>query len=169
MFLLEILRRARNCHDPIGFIRYPRGMLSQKSRYALRSLLVLAARGDDIPVQISEIAESAHVPRKFLEQILLELKKPGIVRSHRGRLGGYSLGRPAKDISFADVLRVTDGPLALSPCVSVMAYRKCDDCFDEAVCAIRKALLAARDATAEILESRSLAAAAAQMRRAGAL
>jgi Rrf2 family protein len=144
-------------------------MLSQKSRYALRALLVLAARGDDVPVQISEIAESAHVPRKFLEQILLELKKPGIVRSHRGRQGGYSLGRAAKDISFADVLRVTDGPLALSPCVSVMAYRKCDDCFDEAVCAIRKALLAARDATAEILESRTLAAAAAQMHRAGAL
>src|ERR1700691_603257 len=144
-------------------------MLSQKSRYALRALLVLAARGDAEPVQISEIAEEAHVPRKFLEQILLELKKPGIVRSHRGRQGGYSLGRPAKDISFADVLRVTDGPLALSPCVSVMAYRQCDDCFDESVCAIRKALLAARDATAEILESRSLAAAAAQMRQDGAL
>ena len=109
-------------------------MLSQKSRYALRALLVLAARGEAAPMQISEIADAASVPRKFLEQILLELKKPGIVRSHRGRLGGYSLGRPAKDISFADVLRVTDGPLALSPCVSVMAYRKCDDCFDEAVC-----------------------------------
>jgi len=112
-------------------------MLSQKSRYALKALLVLAARGDSDPMQISDIADTANVPRKFLEQILLELKKPGIVRSHRGRLGGYSLGRPAKDISFADVLRVTDGPLALSPCVSVMAYRKCDDCFDEAICGIR--------------------------------
>jgi Rrf2 family protein len=144
-------------------------MLSQKSRYALKALLVLAARGDADSMQIAEIAETANVPRKFLEQILLELKKPGIVRSQRGRLGGYSLGRPAKDISFADVLRVTDGPLALSPCVSVMAYRKCDDCFDEAVCGIRKALLVARDATAEALEARSLAAAAAQMRRSGAL
>src|ERR1700761_3130499 len=144
-------------------------MLSQKSRYALRALLVFAARGEATPMQISEIADVANVPRKFLEQILLELKKPGIVRSHRGRSGGYSLGRPARDISFADVLRVTDGPLALSPCVSVMAYRPCDDCFDEAVCAIRKALLAARDATAEILESRSLAAAASQLKRSGAL
>lgn len=144
-------------------------MISQKARYALRALLVLTARGGESPMLISDIAESAKIPRKFLEQILLELKKPGIVRSHRGRSGGYSLGRPAKDISFADVLRVTDGPLALSPCVSVMAYRKCDDCFDEAVCAIRKALLVARDATAEILESRSLAAAAQQMKRAGAL
>jgi Rrf2 family protein len=144
-------------------------MISQKARYALRALLYLAARGGDEPVQIAEIARAEKLPRKFLEQILAELKKPGIVRSHRGRSGGYSLGRPARDISFADVLRVTDGPLALSPCVSVMAYRKCDDCFEESVCAIRKALLAARDATAEILESRSLATAAVQLKRAGAL
>jgi Rrf2 family protein len=144
-------------------------MISQKARYALRALLYLAARGGDEPVQIAEIAAAENLPRKFLEQILAELKKPGIVRSHRGRSGGYSLGRPARDISFADVLRVTDGPLALSPCVSVMAYRKCDDCFEESVCAIRKALLAARDATAEILESRNLAAASAQLKRSGAI
>ena len=144
-------------------------MISQKARYALRALLYLAARGGDTPIQISEIAEAERLPRKFLEQILAELKKPGIVQSHRGRSGGYSLGRAAKDISFADVLRVTDGPLALSPCVSVMAYRKCDDCFEETVCAIRKALLAARDATAEILESRNLAQAAAQLKRSGAI
>jgi len=144
-------------------------MISQKSRYALRALLYLAAKSDPAPVQISEIAEAENIPRKFLEQILLELKKTGIVRSHRGRTGGYALGRSAKDISFADVLRVTDGPLALSPCVSVMAYRPCDDCFDEDVCAIRKALLAARDSTAQILESRNLATAAAQLKRSGAL
>ena len=145
-------------------------MLTQRSRYALRAMLYLAeAPAGGPPIPMNRIAEHANVPRKFLEQILLELKKPGIVRSHRGRLGGYSLGRPAKDISFADVLRVTDGPLALSPCVSVMAYRKCDDCFEESVCAIRKALLAARDATAEILESRNLATASAQLKRSGAL
>jgi Rrf2 family protein len=144
-------------------------MLSQKSHYALRALLVLAGRSDSGPMQIAEIADAANIPKKFLEQILLELKKPGIVRSHRGRSGGYSLGRAAKDISFADVLRVTDGPLALTPCVSVMAYRKCDDCFDEATCGIRKVMAVARDATAQALESRSLGAAAAQMRRAGAL
>ena len=144
-------------------------MISQKARYALRALLYLAARGDNGPVQIGEIAEAERIPRKFLEAILLELKKTAIVRSHRGRSGGYSLGRPAKDISFADILRVTDGPLALSPCVSVMAYRKCDDCFEESVCAIRKALLAARDSTARILESRNLASAAAQMQKSRAL
>jgi len=144
-------------------------MISQKSRYALRALLYLAAQKSGQPVQIAEIAEHEDIPRKFLEAILVELKKPGIVRSHRGRQGGYSLGRDAKDISFADVLRVTDGPLALSPCVSVMAYRKCEDCFDEAICVIRKALLAARDATAQILESKNLAAAVTQLRRAGAI
>ena len=143
-------------------------MLSMKAKYALRALIVLG-KNEKRMLQIKAIAKEADVPHKFLEAILLELKKTGIVRSHRGRSGGYSLGRPAKDISFADVLRVTDGPLALSPCVSVMAYRKCDDCFDEDVCTIRKALLAARDATAKILESRNLAAAAQQLRRSGAL
>jgi Rrf2 family protein len=144
-------------------------MISQKSRYALRALLLLAAQESGKPVQIADIAKQENIPRKFLEAILVELKKPGIVRSHRGRQGGYSLGRAAKDISFADVLRITDGPLALSPCVSVMAYRKCEDCFDESVCVIRKALLAARDSTAQILESRNLAAAVTQLRRAGAI
>jgi Rrf2 family protein len=144
-------------------------MISQKSRYALRALLFLAAQDSGNPVQIAEIAKHENIPRKFLEAILVELKKPGIVRSHRGRQGGYSLGRAAKDISFADVLRVTDGPLALSPCVSVMAYRKCEDCFDESLCVIRKALLSARDSTAQILESRNLAAAVTQLRRSGAI
>jgi Rrf2 family protein len=134
-------------------------MLSQKGRYALHALFVLAARGGEAPMQIADLAEQARVPRKFLEHILVELKKRGIVKSQRGRAGGYLLGRAPKDISFADVIRVTDGPLALSPCVSVTAYHRCDDCLDEKTCAIRKVLLLARDATAEILESRTLASA----------
>ena len=144
-------------------------MISKQAKYALRALIGLARAEPGRAVLTADLAKQQRIPKKFLEQILLELKKPGIVRSHRGRSGGYSLGRPAKDISFADVLRVTDGPLALTPCVSVMAYRKCDDCFDEAVCGIRKVMALARDATADVLESRSLASAAAQMRRAGAL
>ena len=142
-------------------------MLSQKARYALHALIVLAEYGGDEPLQIADIAKQARVPRKFLEQILLELKKRGIVRSQRGRAGGYLIGRSPRDISFADVIRVIDGPLALAPCVSVTAYHKCDDCVDEATCAIRKVLLAARDATAEVLETRSLAQAAATARKAG--
>jgi len=141
-------------------------MLSQKARYALHALIVLAEHGGREPMMIADIAEEAGVPRKFLEQILLGLKRRGIVQSIRGRAGGYRLGRPAKEISFADIIRETDGPLALSPCVSVTAYHKCPDCVDEATCAIRKVLLAARDATAQVLESRNLAQAVASTRRA---
>jgi Rrf2 family protein len=90
-------------------------MLSQKARYALHALIVLAEHGGREPMMIADIAEEAGVPRKFLEQILLGLKKRGIVQSMRGRAGGYRLGRPAKEISFADIIRETDGPLALSP------------------------------------------------------
>lgn len=140
-------------------------MLSQKGRYALHALLVLAAQDEGEPMMIADIAEKARVPRKFLEQILLELRKRGILRSQRGRQGGYMLGRPAREISFADIIRVTDGPLALSPCVSVTAYQRCEDCADEATCAIRKALLAARDATAAVLETQTLAGAMATPRR----
>jgi len=131
-------------------------MLSQKARYALKALFALAARPAGETVMIAEIAAEARVPRKFLEQILLELKKRGIVHSHRGKHGGYALGRSADKISFAEVIRVIDGPLALAPCASVTAYRRCDDCVDEATCAMRRVLVAVRDATADILENRTL-------------
>jgi Rrf2 family protein len=134
-------------------------MLSQKARYALHALFILARQEGEEPMMIADIAEQAHVPRKFLEQILLGLKKRGVVRSQRGRQGGYMLGRSPEDITFADVIREIDGPLALSPCVSLTAYHACDDCDDEETCAIRKALLAARDATAAVLETRTLASA----------
>lgn len=141
-------------------------MLSQKARYALHALIVLAQRDDDAPMMIADIAEEAGVPRKFLEQILLDLKKRGIVQSLRGRSGGYLLGRSPREISFAEIIRTIDGPLALSPCVSVTAYHKCADCSDEATCVIRRALLAARDATASVLESHTLASALSGRRRA---
>jgi Rrf2 family protein len=140
-------------------------MLTQKARYAVHALIVLADHADDEPLMIADIAERARVPRKFLEQILLELKKRGIVRSVRGRSGGYLLGRDPKDITFADILRVIDGPIALSPCASVTAYTKCNDCVDEKTCAIRKVLLAARDATAAVLETRTLASMAGNPKR----
>ena len=132
-------------------------MLSQKARYALRALFVLAERKTRDPVMIADIAEQAHVPRKFLEQILLDLKKRGLVHSQRGKHGGYTLGRPAEQIAFAEVIRIIDGPLALAPCASQTAYRRCDDCVDEKTCATRKVLLRVRDATADILEGCTLA------------
>jgi Rrf2 family protein len=140
-------------------------MLSQKARYALRAMLHLAAQEPGTSRQIADIAEGANIPRKFLEQILLELKRRGLVHSHRGRHGGYSLGRPVAGISFAEIIRIIDGPLALSPCASRTAYRKCEDCEDEVTCAIRKSLVDVRDATARILEHHSLADALADRRR----
>lgn len=140
-------------------------MLSQKARYALRAMLHLAERKEVQSLQIADIAEGAQVPRKFLEQILLELKRRGLVHSVRGRNGGYSLGRPPEDINFAEIIRIIDGPLALSPCASRTAYRKCDDCDDETTCAIRKSLVDVRNATAKILEHHSLTDALSDKRK----
>lgn len=135
-------------------------MLSSKARYALRALVALA-RTDGAQLTASELAERADAPRKFLEAILLELARRSLVVSRRGKLGGYSLARAPETISFAEVIRVLDGPLALAPCVSRLSFRKCDDCADLATCPIREALLRARDATAEVLEGYTLAEAAA--------
>ena len=140
-------------------------MLSQKARYGLRAMLYLAGQRRDTPQQIADVAEAANVPRKFLEQILLELKRRGLVHSIRGRHGGYQLGREPKEISFAEIIRIIDGPLALSPCASRTAYRRCEDCRDEAVCAIRKSLIDVRNSTAKILEQHSLADALADKRK----
>lgn len=140
-------------------------MLSHKARYALRALVELARTGADrahteAQLTSGELAARADAPRKFLEAILLELSRRHIVVSRRGKFGGYVLARPAAEISFAEVIRVIDGPLALAPCVSKMAFRKCDDCPDLDTCALREALMKARDATAEVLEGYTLADAA---------
>lgn len=135
-------------------------MLSQKARYGLRALVELARAGG-AQVTSGELALRADAPRKFLEAILLELARNRIVVSRRGKFGGYTLARPAADISFAEIIRIIDGPLALAPCVSRLSFRKCDDCPDLATCALREALLRARDATSAVLEAYSLAQAAA--------
>lgn len=133
-------------------------MLSQKARYALRAMIELAR--EDGQVTAGELAERADAPRKFLEAILLSLSREGLVISRRGKFGGYVLGRPAESISFAEIIRLVDGPLALTPCVSRTAFRRCEDCRDLATCALREALLRARDATAAVLEGYSVADAA---------
>jgi Rrf2 family protein len=140
-------------------------MLSHKARYALRALVELARAGadkahTDAQLTSGELSARADAPRKFLEAIMLELSRRGIVVSRRGKFGGYALARPAPDITFAEVIRVIDGPLALAPCVSKMAFRKCDDCPDLATCALREALMRARDATSDVLEGYTLADAA---------
>lgn len=134
-------------------------MLSHKARYALRALVELA-REDGVQMTAADLSVAADAPRKFLEAILLELSRRGLVRSRRGKFGGYALGRPAESITFAEIIRVIDGPLALAPCVSRTAFRKCDDCPDLATCSLREALLRARDATSDVLDRYSLADAA---------
>ena len=135
-------------------------MLSQKARYALRALVELA-RAQGAQVTSGELASRADAPRTFLEAILLELARNKVVVSRRGKFGGYTLARSAEQISFAEVIRIIDGPLALAPCVSRLSFRKCDDCPDLATCSLREALLRARDATADVLEGYSLADAVA--------
>src|SRR5689334_25375834 len=123
-------------------------MLSQKAKYGLRALVELARAADGpagAQLSAGELAARAGAPRKFLEAILLELSRRHLVVSRRGKFGGYVLARPAAAITFAEVIRVIDGPIALAPCVSKMAFRKCDDCPDLATCALREALLRARD------------------------
>jgi len=137
-------------------------MLSQKARYALRALVELA-RAEEDQLTSGEIAERADAPRKFLEAILLETTRRGLVVSRRGKFGGYALARPADKISFAEVIRVIDGPLALAPCVSRTAFRKCTDCTSLEACTLRGALLKARDATAAVLEAHTLADAAREV------
>ena len=130
-------------------------MLSQKARYALRALLHLARHKTSVSVSV--ISEAEGIPKKFLELILLGLKGRGIVSSLRGKAGGYKLARAPSDVSFAEIIRAVDGPIALVPCASRMAFRRCEDCPDPATCEIRDAMIAVRDASAKILEGRSLA------------
>jgi Rrf2 family protein len=140
-------------------------MLSQKAKYALRALLVLAEEGDDKPVLIADIAERHNLPKKFLEQILLDLKHHGLVQSRRGRSGGYSLLKPASEISFGQVVRIIDGPLAPLPCLSVMAYRRCEECEDEENCAIRRVFALTHQVTTTVLDRTTLAEALRESRR----
>src|ERR1700709_1660437 len=119
-------------------------MLSQKTRYALRALVELARAPEQGQLTASERAVRADAPRKFLEAILLELARRGLVVSRRGKLGGYVLARPPEAISCAEVIRGIDGPLALAPWVSQMAFRKCHDCPSLETCSLRAALLKAR-------------------------
>jgi Rrf2 family protein len=139
-------------------------MLSQKAKYALRALLTLADAPDGEAVLISDIAGRDNIPKKFLEQILLELKHHGLLQSRRGRGGGYALLKSPAEISFGQVVRIIDGPLAPLPCLSRVAYRRCQDCTDEASCVLRRVFAASHEATVVVLDRTSLAQALAEGR-----
>ncbi|MEG6507655.1 Rrf2 family transcriptional regulator [Methyloligella sp. 2.7D] len=129
-------------------------MISQKARYALRALLALA---EGKSPTIGEIAEEQKIPRKFLEQILLDLKYQGLVSSRRGRSGGYELHMPADQITFGRVLRIIDGPIAPLPCLSRTAYKPCNDCRDEKTCEIRRVFARVAESARDVLDRVTIA------------
>jgi Rrf2 family protein len=132
-------------------------MLSQRAKYALKAMLCLAEHKGEAPLSVTDIAQSANVPRAFLEQILSDLKRRALLVSRRGKQGGFLLARKPQDISFAEIIRHIDGPLALAPCASRTAYRPCPECPDVRTCQLRQVLIGVRDATAQILENTTLA------------
>lgn len=131
-------------------------MLSAKAKYGLKAMLFLAEHEGGGGIQGALIAESGNIPKKFLDSILLELKNAGLLRSKKGKGGGYALAKPAARITAGEIIRILDGPLALLPCASVTAYRPCEDCNDEAACQVRRLMQKVRDATAEILDNTTL-------------
>lgn len=130
-------------------------MISQKAKYALRALVALGKEGDSL--MIGEIAARKNIPRKFLEQILLELKHHGIVQSRRGKLGGYSLLMPPDRITYGQVLRIIDGPIAPLPCLSRIAYRRCSDCATEETCEIRRVFARVAESARDVLDRTTIA------------
>jgi Rrf2 family protein len=131
-------------------------MLTQKTRYALRALLFLIEQGDGGAIRLQRIAESQKIPRKYLELIMLDLKAADLVESVRGPKGGYRLTRHPGSMSFGEVVRALEGPIGLVPCASVNFYKRCDDCHDEATCAIRRIFMMVRDRTADVLNAVTL-------------
>jgi Rrf2 family protein len=131
-------------------------MLSKKTQYAFKALMYMAQKNVEAPILIAEISKKKKIPLKFLENILLELKKSGILESKKGKGGGYLLAKPANQIFLSEILRLIDGPIALLPCVSLHFYEKCKDC-DEKTCGLRKLMISVRDANLAILEHKTVA------------
>lgn len=132
-------------------------MLSKKTKYAINALVKLAKEYEKGPLLIGEIAESEHIPKKFLETILLDLKNAGILNSKKGKGGGYYLIKRPEDVNMADVIRLFDGAIALLPCATFRYYERCEECKDEETCGIRSVIQEVRDQTVKILKDNSLA------------
>ncbi|WP_315923990.1 Rrf2 family transcriptional regulator [Mesorhizobium sp. SP-1A] len=132
-------------------------MLTKKGKYGLKALVHLSRLPPDRLAFVNDIAVANNIPKKFLDTILGELRNAGFVQSRKGKEGGYRLARPASEIRIGHVVRVLDGPLAPIPCASHTQYQSCDDC-DEATCQVRHMMMEVRQAIANVLDNRSLAA-----------
>ncbi|PRY45520.1 BadM/Rrf2 family transcriptional regulator [Spirosoma oryzae] len=131
-------------------------MISKKAKYAIKALKVLTEEYGKGPVLISYISARENIPKKFLEAILLELRNHGILQSQKGKGGGYLLRVDPGRVNLAQVLRVIDGPIAPTPCVSFNFYVRCDDCTDEVTCALKPIMEQVRDANLSVYENTTL-------------
>jgi len=131
-------------------------MLSKKCKYAIHALIYLAERYQEGPVHIQEIAEKRNIPKKFLEAILLELRKAKILHSKKGKGGGYYLYQKPTEVNLMEIMRLMDGPIAMLPCVSLHYYERCEECRSEKTCGIRDVFIKVRDETLEILGGSTL-------------
>jgi Rrf2 family protein len=131
--------------------------LSKRTQYSLRALYALTRSYNEGPSLIVDLASDEKIPKKFLEQLLLNLKSRGLVDSKKGRGGGYFLSRPPDEITLGSVIRMIEGPLAPLPCASETAFRKCDECVDVETCGTRIVMRQVRDAIASILDRTTLA------------
>jgi Rrf2 family protein len=132
-------------------------MLSKKTKYGLKALSFIARQENRNPVQIATIAKSENISKKYLESILLTLKKDGVLGSKKGKGGGYYLIKNPNDVAMSSVMRVLEGPIAMIPCVSLNFYEKCDDCPDENACSVHKLMIEVRDSSLKIFNNTSLA------------
>jgi hypothetical protein len=131
-------------------------MLSKKTQYALQALAYMVEKHSDDPILIAEIASQKNIPIKFLENILLALRKAGFLESKKGKHGGYFFAQAPEKIKLSSIFRIIEGPIALLPCVSLNFYEKCADC-NEKKCGINKVMAAVRDNTLAILDNKTVA------------
>jgi len=132
-------------------------VISKRTKYGLKALAYLADQDRDRPVLIAEIAEAEKISHKFLESILLELKRNGLLGAKRGKGGGYYMLKSPEEISVATVYRLLEGPIAWLPCVSLNFYEKCTDCESEAKCRLHSTMLEVRDSILEVVENKTIA------------
>jgi Rrf2 family transcriptional regulator, cysteine metabolism repressor len=130
--------------------------LSKKCEYAIRALVCLCEAHDSQVLAIQTIARREGIPKKFLEQVLLALKKAGLVQSSRGKAGGYALQVAPINITVRDIMHAVDGPLAPLPCASRSAPVKCADCVDMERCWLRAVMVEVGDALNDLLDHTTL-------------
>ncbi len=134
-------------------------MISKKTKYGLKALSCIARRYQEQNkiIPISSISEEESIPRKFLESILLELRKAGFLGSQKGKSGGYYMLKQPSEISIASIYRILEGPIAPVSCVSLNFYEKCNDCKSEGACSVYDLMIQIRDASLNIYNNHTIA------------